>query len=991
MQKQVVNIPFGQGLDTKSDPWQAEAGSLLNLENAVFNKQGMLEKRAGFASITNVTNASQLSTLSGSLVALGSTIQSYSTEANAWVSKGTLQPVSLSSISVVKDSYNQDACDSALATNGLICSVYHDARGVSYTITNSSNGVVYISDTLVSATATQPRVTIVAGYFVITYTDTTPALKYISISISAPTQTYGPGTISTQVSSASAAYDCAECGGSLAIAWNGNDGGGAVRYALLPRASIAAGSSLGSSAAEAGLTAVKLAVAVDTLCNVWIFAYGAVNVYAFVVSSGLASILPATQITASESVGNLTVVVQNAVATIYYELSNTYSFNSVQTKLIRYRTLNLAGGISPFAVLARSVGLASKAFILSDNQYVLSCFGEQSQPTYFLLDASGNAVAKLAPSNAANYYTAATLPSVTVDSGTAHVAYLVRDFLTSVNKNVGATVSAAVYTEAGVNIAAFDMLAPPAVYSAELSKNLILSGGKAGAFDGASYSELGFNLYPEEVAVTTATAGGLITAQTYYYAFCYEWTDAVGNLNRSAPSIPVAITTTGATSTNTINVSTLRLTQKSAVRVVGYRWSTGQQSFYQFTSITSPTLNSTTIDSVQFVDTLADSAILGNTLLYTTGGVVENIAPPALHHLATFKNRLFGISAEDRNVIYFTKPVVQQTPVEFSDLFSIYAAPTVSSQGFESGCTALVAMDDKLIIFKYNSIYYVTGDGPDLTGNNGAFSDPTFISSAVGCIEPSSIVTIPTGIMFQSNKGIWLLGRDLSTKYIGADVESSNNTVINSSVQPPATNEARFVADSGQWLVYNYYYDQWGYFTGNAAISSTMYEGLHTLLMPNGEVRQQQPGLYLDGTRPTLITFTTAWIKLAGLQGFQRAQQAFLLSNYLTPHKLNVSIAYDFLPSAQQNLIISPTNYVGPFGSEALFGSVSPFGGPSSVEQWRLFLTKQKCQSLQLTISEVFDASYNTAAGAGLSFSGLSFLIGVKGGLNKVSSTESTS
>ena len=74
-------------------------------------------------------------------------------------------------------------------------------------------------------------------------------------------------------------------------------------------------------------------------------------------------------------------------------------------------------------------------------------------------------------------------------------------------------------------------------------------------------------------------------------------------------------------------------------------------------------------------------------------------------------------------------------------------------------------MDDKLIIFKKDAIYYITGTGPDNTGANGTFSDATFITSTVGCANPSSIVLMPNGIMFQSDKGIWLLDRQLGTTY----------------------------------------------------------------------------------------------------------------------------------------------------------------------------------------------------------------------------------
>ena len=38
IQRQTLNIPFAQGLDTKNDPWQIQPGNFLVLENALFQK-----------------------------------------------------------------------------------------------------------------------------------------------------------------------------------------------------------------------------------------------------------------------------------------------------------------------------------------------------------------------------------------------------------------------------------------------------------------------------------------------------------------------------------------------------------------------------------------------------------------------------------------------------------------------------------------------------------------------------------------------------------------------------------------------------------------------------------------------------------------------------------------------------------------------------------------------------------------------------------------
>jgi hypothetical protein len=289
-------------------------------------------------------------------------------------------------------------------------------------------------------------------------------------------------------------------------------------------------------------------------------------------------------------------------------------------------------------------------------------------------------------------------------------------------------------------------------------------------------------------------------------------------------------------------------------------------------------------------------------------------------------------------------------------------------------------MDDKLIIFKKDAIYYLTGNGPDNTGANSDFTTPVYISSVVGCSNRSSIVLTPNGLMFQSDKGIWLLGRDLSTNYVGAPVEAFNQYSVQSAINVPATNQVRFTLSNGVTLMWDYYYGQWGTFVGIPGVSSTIYQGLHTFLNSLGQIYQENPGSYVDGTTPVLMSFSTAWIQLMGLQGYQRAYFMYLIGQYQSPHKLNLGFSYDYDPAIIQNTIISPQNYSPVYGADSPFGNGSPFGGPSQVEQWKVFLNQQRCQSVQLTLSELYDPSFGVSAGAGLTLSGLNFVVGVKKG-----------
>jgi hypothetical protein len=489
----------------------------------------------------------------------------------------------------------------------------------------------------------------------------------------------------------------------------------------------------------------------------------------------------------------------------------------------------------------------------------------------------------------------------------------------------------------------------------------------------------------------TITFTGNVTAQQYYYQAVYEWADNQGNVHRSAPSIPVTVTATAGHTSIKLNIPTLRLTYKTAnpVKIVVYRWSAANQTYYQTflaqgypNSITSPILNFTSVDSVVFEDVASDSAIIGNSIIYTTGGVVEDVNPPASNLITLFDTRVWMVDAEDPNLLWFSKQVIENTPVEMSDLFTFYVAPTTAAQGSTGPITALSVMDDKLIIFKKNAIYYINGIGPDNTGNSNGYSQPIFITSTVGCSNQQSIVFINDGLMFQSDKGIWLLGRNTSTQYIGSPVEEFNDGVVQSAVNVPETNQVRFTLSTGQTLMYDYFYGQWGTFVNVPAVSSTIFQGVHTYLDSYGKIYQETPGQYLDGSKPVLISFKTSWFNLANLQGYERFYDFYILARYLTPHFLLCSVAYDYNDSILHRKLISPTNFSS--ATPSGFGVPTPFGSPANREQWRIHAKQQLCQSFQLTISEVFNPAYGTVPGAGFTMSGITAEVEIKRGTRPV-------
>lgn len=1024
LQKQAVPINFSQGLDTKTDPKQVTLGKFLSLENSVFTKGGLLQKRNGYDQLMSLPNAlsTYLTTFNGNLTAVGSSITAYNISNETWVSRGNTYPLELSTLPLIRNSINQVQCDAAIALNGLVCTVYSETNnGVTvykYAVANSVTGQNIIAPVIIPVSSGvvtgSPRVFVLGVYFIVVFTNVITAvnhLQYIAISTLNPTLVTANADIAASyVPASTLSWDGLVNNNNLYIAYNTLTGGQSIKVVYLS-ASLA----LSAAVTFAGRKATVMSLAVDTAIPsrpvIYVSFYDSVSStgYTFAVTNNLGTMFAPVLTIPSGTILNITSAAQNGVATVYYEVANNYGYDSsIPTHYISAVTVTSAGVVGSPYIVVRSVGLASKAFIVSGVEYFLSAFQSPFQNTYFLINgtlsvqAAPIVVAKLAYENGGGYLTLG-LPSVTVTGDEAQMAYLRKDLVEalSTNNNTQQTTTGGIYSQTGINLASFT-IGTQNVDTSEIGSNLQLAGGFLWNYDGYLPVENDFFLWPDSVEAVWSAAGGAMAAQpdgatntnAYYYQATYEWADNQGNVYRSAPSIPVAVTTTGSGTAGsvTLNIPYLRLTYKIAnpLKIVIYRWSVAHQTYYQVTSLTAAQINSTTSDYLTYVDTLADASIIGDNIIYTTGGVIENINGPASNIVTLFDNRLWMVDAEDQNLLWFSKQVIEATPVEMSDLLTIYVAPTTAAQGSTGPITALAPMDDKLIIFKENAIYYINGTGPDNTGANNQYSQPVFINSTVGCTNQQSIVFMPQGLMFQSDKGIWLLGRDLSTNYVGAPVEQFNASKVQSAVNIPATNQVRFTINTGQTLMYDYYYGQWGTFVNVPAISSCIFQDLHTFLNAEGQIFQETPGLYLDGSNPVLLSFTTSWVQLAGLQGYQRAYWVYLLGTYYSPHKLNMDIAYDYNPSPSQSTLVTPVNQGPNYGSAEMpvYGQLNPYGGggegnsgsPSNIEQGRVFLNKMRCMSFQITLTEIYDPSFGQPSGAGLTLSGLNLVVAVKRG-----------
>lgn len=1012
--KQPVAINFASGLSQKVDPKGLSPGKFAALNNTVQSKLGLLEKRNGNKQLASLPydDYTYLTTFNGNLTAISSNLAAYVAGQQQWVTKGSIQPVQLSTMPLIRSNTTQTFSDTAISASGLVCTSYIDAGALKVAVADSTTGQNVLAPyTLVAdsgVTSDSPRVYLLGNYFIVIYTSATSHLVYVAIAIA--TLTVGTPQLisSTYGADANGSFDAVTAGSYLYIGFNSFTAGSEQYCYLTPQLILSAKTTVSQD------TANLMSMSYDALTGqIWsVFANTSTSAVSAVLLDQALNVIPGFPVSIGtvSSVANVTAAVVGGVATVFIENNNNFAYTTsspptIASNYIEKASVTNAGAVTAPAVLLRSVGLASTAAVANDgNVYVQVAFQSPYQPSYYLINQSGNIVASLAYSNGGGYLVTG-LPSLLVlANGNLSTSYLFKDLIEAVNKNTAVPAGsqiAGVYSQLGINMVTYTLTGSQLV-SAEIGNNLNLNGGLLWGYDGYTPVENNFFVWPESVQAQWSSTGGAMAADplsgstiqpAYYYQVTYEWTDNQGNAFRSAPSVPVAVTTSGSGTTGSVllNIPKLELTYKTAnpVKIVIYRWSLGQQSYYQVTSILSPTLNNSgsDLDLIVYTDTLNDSSILGNNLIYTTGSVVENVSAPSFVATTLFDTRLWGIDAEDQNLLWFSKQVIEATPVEMSDLFTIYIPPSTGTGGSTGPLRCLAPMDDKLILFKDNAIYYINGTGPDNTGANSQYSAATFITSTVGCSNQRSIVLTPNGLMFQSNNGIWLLGRDLTTSFIGNPVTDYDGFTVLSAVNVPQTNQIRFNLDNATTLVYNYFFDQWSTFTGVAPISSIPYQGLIAFIDGLGRTFIENPGSYLDGSNPVLMSLTTSWFNLAGLQGFERFYYMQMLGTYYSPHKLQVAIGYDYQDSPSQIITITPDNYSAAWGGDTAWGTGSQWGGALPLEQWQVFPAAQKCQAFQISIEEQYDASLGQPNGAGLSLSGLNMIIGTKKGYAKLPSS----
>lgn len=980
LRKSLVPLLVGGAIDTKTDPRQVQPGSLLELENMYMLRTGELRFRNGYTSLTksmgnggsltgmqsifpsqNKTLCGIASTTSGGPPSIRTFVQ-YDPVKPTWRLGNNVNPmptVSLSTTGISARRGGNNDPDSAVAGEYLL-TCWNDATGfktIRYSLINESTGAVVTSPTALSVGSNTSLCRAVAGgssYLCMVYaspsgvprdllitsinlstmvvTTTTIVVAGVLATFTTPTVKSMPGSNNILIAYAASA-------------------GGVTCMEVNPATNAIVTGPTNIAAANATMAMSWLDDQVATGSYLLATAGSAAGVVTRVLTTAFA--VSATNVidaAATTNVRTLTGHVRTGVADydVLWDVAGTPTYNT----LIRRGRWT---GAATLVDYVRSLGIVSKSFKGPDGVYYLvASFDSATQPTFFLIDTTVSAPATTPVASQCNLFSqSAGGANVTANCPSSVSVTSSGKYLSAITARTSEKITTGT-VQRRILAGKFDFSARQ-LRPRELGNTLFIPGGIQLRYDSSTASWSTFPVYPEPPTLNQSTGFGLLTLlASYDYFTTYRTTDASGRAVRSAPSVAASITLTGANNQVDLTVPSLRLTPIANESVTIEVWRRGPTA----SGATSQNLvveqaNNFSSDTTAVSDLQSDANAAAGQLLYTTGNVLENFPPPPHSLLEVNEGRLWVVNAEDPTELWPSKEYKPGVGIGFHQLLAF----RVTGDGY-GAITALVAMDGRLVVFKSNAIYIVSGDGPDDTGANGTFTTQA-VSLSVGTLLPGSVVHTPDGIMFQSATGIYLLSRGLSLTYVGKQVEKYTlaENVVDASLVTGQT-QVRFVQASGRCLVWDYDMQRWYTFTlpvgGSTIVSCANIATGWCYATADGTVRQEVAGQYSDDGVAIVPRLVFPHFDAAGINGLQRIYAFQVVGEFVGNHVLRADIEHDYSGVTSETYTKAIT---------------------SGTYQYEIRLARQKCSAVKLTLT------CSLAAGSGgFRLTGVSALVGLKQG-----------
>lgn len=677
------------------------------------------------------------------------------------------------------------------------------------------------------------------------------------------------------------------------------------------------------------------------------------------------------------AVGNVTGFVMNGsfditvVASVLVD--NTVTPSKVAMNNSTYTYTATFAGVTSAGVRQRSLAIVSRAYPDADGIWRVvtyyqstGCFAIAgtvrdvselgAQPSFFVLDISalvptvvgqfalGSAYAFYATSRNSVVYNPFYLASVAADSsGVQHVPL---GFL-----GAQTPVPAVAFVTAGFASATGIIdytIAQTTGKPLPTADNLLLPGMQAVAFDGASFVEAAPQLAPEITNGVPGAGGSLTVGERYFWTAVYRFTDAAGNVYRSAPAVVWNDLMSGANNQETLTISTLRTTAILSVVIEVYR------TFAPLLSGTTTGVvlnkvgevaNTVLADTVTFVDQFSDTSASRGQPLYAqildSAPALSHAPPPAFSTGCTFQGREFLVGYD--NAVWFSGDRVEGEGAWFNARFRILI-PSADR------ILAVIPMDTRIVILCERSLWAIPGGNlPNANLTSGSIPTAEQLPFTTGATGPSLMT--PSGAVYAADRGIWNMDRGLAQQFIGAgvldEVDSTSHptsiaiddnqriyfTMSTDGRALPATALTEllvFDLVAGCWYTWDMPTTPAATTTWNGRFAYVDYDNCTVFVEDVPE-----SSTYTDDGDAIITTISVSSMSFGGPNGWQRLWGVEFYGQWYGPHLLQVTFDYDNEPTAQQTFTY-------------------PWGTDPSVYRAEIRQDKQKDIAAALTFSDSF-------------------------------------
>ena len=265
------------------------------------------------------------------------------------------------------------------------------------------------------------------------------------------------------------------------------------------------------------------------------------------------------------------------------------------------------------------------------------------------------------------------------------------------------------------------------------------------------------------------TPSGTAGANNYVYALTHYVTYTInGVLFEDESSLTlVEASSLDAPDSNSITLSSIPVLSNGSfdnydttnLKIRIYRTEANQTIFYLLAEITNGTTS--------YVDSTADSTLVNNQTIYTTGDVVENDAPPPSKYIHVVGGIAYYGHVQENSQVMTTR--IRQSVPDNPD-----ACPETFFIDTEQEIKGLSSFSNNPIVFCESKIYRIEGFFDELGRGNPVLQE---FSETIGSINHNGIVQTREGVLFPGNDGFyWTDGfqiRRISEKLINTYREAT--------------------------------------------------------------------------------------------------------------------------------------------------------------------------------------------------------------------------